>query len=325
MKFTSFVSISSLRKWNNYLNEYNIQFCAVIWKYTWWTARFQRTHHHRGQVLARNKSNRDARECSWAALPQSRYDSGHPSLCLYLTGIGRQYLYMLDVHGRDILRWRYPTSHNCISWTKPQGPEKTHTSAQPSGWHSRTGSTELRLTVHNWNSIKQIFTSQYKLEYQWKKTANVLLQLPAQWSSPQSLGQLFQTVQLRFCQLLCLRSSHQRTPEHFCEENKSDSNMSATTRPSCRKRQVVRNCFWLVYTNSILQFLRVLCKKNAFRATKIKLCRKLFENWSLYILILLAFKGLVGLLHHKFEGSVQEDFSQTGMYLKLYRNYEIWK
>lgn len=34
MKFTSFVSISSLRKWNNSLNEYNIQFYTVIWKYT---------------------------------------------------------------------------------------------------------------------------------------------------------------------------------------------------------------------------------------------------------------------------------------------------
>lgn len=289
----------------------------------WWMARFHRTYHQRRQILTRKKLNWDAGECSWAALPQTRYYSGDQSHCRYLTSIWPQYLYTLDLHGRDRLRWWYPTSHNYILWAKPQGPEKTHTSAQPWGWHSCTGSTELRSTVHNWNSIEQIFTSQSKLE--WKKTANVLLQLPAQWSSPQSLGQLFQIVQLQFCQHLCLQSSHQRTPEHFCEENKSDTNMSATKRPSFWKRKVVSNCFWLVYINSILQFLRVLFKKNPFRATKIRLCRKLFENWWLYILILTAFKGSVRLLYHKFEGSVQEDFSQTCTSLKLYGKDEIWK
>lgn len=129
-----------------------------------------------------------------------------------------------------------------------------------------------------------------------------------QWSSPQSSGQLFRTIQLQFCQHLCLQSSHQRTPECFYENNKSDTNMSTTKRPSFWKHKVVTNCFWLVCINSILQFLRVLFKKNPFRATKIRLCRKMFENWWLYILTLTAFKGSVRLLYQKFEGSVQEDF-----------------
>lgn len=191
-------------------------------------ARFHRIYHHQRQILARKILNWDAVECIWAALPQSRYYSGDQSHCLYLTGNQPQYLYMLGLPGRDRLRWWYPTSHNYILWTKPQGREKTDTSAQPWWWRSCTGSTELRWRAHNWNSTKQYLLLSPNFSTQWKKTTNVLLQLPAQWSSPPSLGQLFQTIQLQFCQCLCLQSSHQRIPEHFCEENKSDTNMSKT-------------------------------------------------------------------------------------------------
>lgn len=107
--------------------------------------------------------------------------------------------------------------------------------------------TESSQLKQHWTSI--YFSVQTSVSTQWKKTTNVLLQLPAQWSSPLSLGQLFQTIQLQFCQCLCLQSSHQRIPEHFCEENKSDTNMSKTKRPSFWKHKVVRNCSWLVYSN----------------------------------------------------------------------------
>lgn len=154
------------------------------------------------------------------------------------------------------------------------------------------------------------------LSTQWKKTANVLLQLPMQWSSPRSLGQLFQTIQLQFCQHLCLQSSHQRTPEYFCEGNKSDNRCECNKQPSFSKSKVVRNYFWLVYINSTLQFLRVLFERNPFRTTKIRFCRKLFENWCLYVFILTAFNGSVGPLHLKFENGVQEVFFPTQVSLQ---------
>lgn len=91
------------------------------------------------------------------------------------------------------------------------------------------------------------------------------------------------------------------------------------------KEKVVRNYFWVVYINSALLLLRVLFQTNPFRATKIRLCRKLFENWWLHVLILTALNGSVGLLYLKSEDSVQEDFCQTRKSLKLNGKDEIWK
>lgn len=64
------------------------------------------------------------------------------------------------------------------------------------------GNGTLALTALSWSGH---FTSKMAFEYsfptpnfstQRKKTANLLLQLPARWSSPPSLGQPFQTTQL---------------------------------------------------------------------------------------------------------------------------------
>lgn len=108
-----------------------------------------------------------------------------------------QCLHMLDLHGRDKLRCWYPTSHNYILWNILQGLLCLTHQSTASGmallhWPHwvKTDSSQL-----NWH-LTSVYFPYPNFSTRWKKTANLLLQLPVQWSSPQFWGQPFQTIQL---------------------------------------------------------------------------------------------------------------------------------
>lgn len=129
------------------------------------------------------------------------------------------------------------TDHSASAWhvcragtqhgadTQPQRhlvSQPARTSVSHTAEHG-LGNGTLALTAPSWGgqfttkmAFKYLFPTP-NLSTRRKKTANLLLQLPAQWSSPPFSGQPFQTTQSWFCQRLCLQSSRQRTPGHVCE------------------------------------------------------------------------------------------------------------
>lgn len=212
---------------------------------------------------------------------------------------------MLDLQGRDRLRWSYPASRNYVLWSEDL-------SRHTWGWHFCTGSSEWRSTAHNWNSIKQTLPSQAKLEYMVEENRKRTSPVANAMKFSTVFGTTFPNNPITILPTSLSPIFTSKNTWIFLWREQKWYRREHNKQPSFSKSKVVRNCFCLACINIVLLFQR-----NPFRATKIRLCRELFENWWLYVLILIAFNGSVGLLYLKFKDSVQEDFSQTCKSLKL--------